>query len=67
MPQNYDKLERYILKAIQQALAEDRQDVADKLLYALEALDAEFESFTVTATSCSIPDIDGNAPKRQRS
>ena len=44
MPGAIDNLERQVLGALQQALADKRMDVADHLLRALEALDSDRES-----------------------
>lgn len=44
MPGAFDNLERQVLGALQQALADKRMDVADHLLRALEALDPARES-----------------------
>lgn len=69
MPRTYNKLERYVLKAVQQVLADERSDVADYLLSALEALDPEFEGRSMRAAGRSIlertcrPDEEG-APLR---
>ncbi|MBM1170115.1 hypothetical protein [Microvirga arabica] len=43
MPRSFDALERQVFLAFEQAVADKRLDVADHLLYALEALDPEFE------------------------
>ena len=43
MPESFTKLERHVLRAFRQALADGRNDVADHLLYALEALDPEVQ------------------------
>lgn len=54
MPRNYDKLEHQVLKAFQRALADERMDVADHLLYALEALDPDFNGMSVRSACRSI-------------
>jgi hypothetical protein len=54
MPRTYNKLERYVPKAFQQALADERSDVADHVLSALEALDPEFEGRSMRAACRSI-------------
>jgi hypothetical protein len=54
MPRNYEKLEHQVLKAFQRALADERMDVADHLLYALEALDPEFSGASVRSACRSI-------------
>ncbi len=43
MPCRYERLERQVVCALQQALSDKHMDVADHLLCALEALDPEFE------------------------
>lgn len=62
MPRNYDKLEYQVLKAFQRALADERMDVADHLLYALEALDPEFSGASVRSACRSIPEATEDAP-----
>ena len=39
MPRRFDELELSVLRAFRQALADDRMDVAEHLLRALETLD----------------------------
>lgn len=63
MPRNYEKLEGQVLKAFQQALADERMDVADHLLRALEALDPEFEGVTLRAACRSILETTKDAPR----
>ena len=64
MPRNYEKLEYQVLKAFQQAIADDRLDVADYLLHALEALDPEFDGLAVRDACRSILEITRDPPSR---
>lgn len=69
MPRTFNKLERHVLKAFRQALADERSDVADHLLGALEALDPDFQGLTLRAACRSIlertfPSNDGDVPLR---
>lgn len=62
MPRNYEKLEHLVLKAFQRALADERMDVADHLLYALEALDPEFSGASVRSACRLILQTAEDAP-----
>lgn len=64
MPRNHKKLERQILRACQQAIADDRWDVVDHLFHALEALDSEFDGVAVRDACRSILETTKEAPRR---
>ena len=54
MPRSFDALERQVFLAFEQAVADKRLDVADHLLYALDALDPEFEGPAIRRACRSI-------------
>lgn len=56
MLRSFDELERKVFLAFEQALADKRLDVADHLLYALEALDPECEGPAIRRACRSILD-----------
>lgn len=64
MPRNHEELERQVLKAFQQAITDDRLDVADHLFYALEALDPEFDGLAVRDACRSILETTREPPSR---
>ncbi|WP_230534597.1 hypothetical protein [Microvirga roseola] len=64
MPRNYDQLEQQVLRASKQALADGRTDVADHLLYALEALDLDAEGPALKSACQSIPGERKARPQR---
>ncbi|QRM34704.1 hypothetical protein [Microvirga sp. VF16] len=65
MPHRFSNLEEQILRAFEQALADNRLDVADHLFYALEALDPEFEGAALRRACRSILHATDEAPLAQ--